>query len=87
MVLNVSGYICYNIKDLLIAGKGDAMKEIIIAYPVKATALQLRSMLENEGFHVSYVCATGASVLSIAQDHTMDEIRQDHGKLSALWQS
>ncbi len=44
------------------------MKEIIIAYPVKATALQLRSMLENEGFHVSYVCATGASVLSIAQD-------------------
>lgn len=44
------------------------MKDIIIAYPIKNTALQLRSLLEGEGFHVSYVCATGASVLSIAQD-------------------
>jgi response regulator NasT len=48
--------------------KGKPMKDIIIAYPNKDTALQLRSLLECEGFHVSYVCATGASVLSIAQD-------------------
>lgn len=44
------------------------MKDIIIAYPTKNVALQLRSLLEGEGFHVSYVCATGASVLNIAQD-------------------
>lgn len=43
------------------------MKDIIIAYPVKSVAMQLRSMIEDEGFHVSYVCARGASVLSIAQ--------------------
>lgn len=42
------------------------MKEIIIAYPVKEVAMQLRSMLEGEGFHVSYVCARGSSVLGIA---------------------
>lgn len=44
------------------------MKDIIIAYPVKETAMQLRSLLENEGFHVSHVCARGSSVLSIAQN-------------------
>lgn len=44
------------------------MKDIIIAYPSKNTALQLRSFLESEGFHVSYVCALGSSVLNIAQD-------------------
>ncbi|MGN1203303.1 MAG: ANTAR domain-containing response regulator [Eubacterium sp.] len=44
------------------------MKDIIIAYPNKDIALQMRSLLESEGFHVSYVCATGASVLTIAQD-------------------
>lgn len=44
------------------------MKEIVIAYPNKATALQLRSLLESEGFYVSYVCATGASVLNIAHE-------------------
>lgn len=44
------------------------MKSIIIAYPVKSTALQLRSLLESEGYHVSYICATGASVLRIAQN-------------------
>lgn len=43
------------------------MKEIIIVYPVKEVALQLRSMLESEGFHVSYVCARGSSALGIAQ--------------------
>lgn len=44
------------------------MKDVIIAYPTKNTALQLRSLLESEGFHVSYICATGSSVLSIAQE-------------------
>ncbi len=44
------------------------MKDIIVAYPVKSTALQIRGMLESEGFHVSFVCATGASVLNIAQN-------------------
>ncbi|MCM1115121.1 MAG: ANTAR domain-containing protein [Clostridium sp.] len=44
------------------------MKNIIIAYPVKETAMQLRSLLDREGYHVSYVCATGASVLSISQN-------------------
>ncbi|MCH5321755.1 MAG: ANTAR domain-containing protein [Eubacterium sp.] len=44
------------------------MKDIIIAYPSKDTALQLRSLLEGEGFHVSFVCATGSSVLRIAHN-------------------
>ena len=44
------------------------MKDIIIAYPVKETAMQLRSLLEKEGFHVSHVCARGSSVLGIAQN-------------------
>lgn len=44
------------------------MKDIIIAYPVKETAMQLRSLLENEGFHVSHICARGSSVLGIAQN-------------------
>ncbi len=44
------------------------MKDIIIAYTVKDIAMQLRSLLESEGFHVSYVCAKGSSVLTLAQD-------------------
>ena len=44
------------------------MKDIIIAYPSKDVALQLRSLLEGEGFHVSFVCATGSSVLRIAHN-------------------
>lgn len=44
------------------------MKDIIVAYPAKETALKLRALLENEGFHVSYVCALGSSVLNIAQN-------------------
>lgn len=47
------------------------MKSIIIAYPAKDVALKMRIMLEGEGYHVSYVCATGASVLSIA--HSLNE--------------
>ncbi len=44
------------------------MKDIIIAYPSKDAALQLRSLLEGEGFHVSFICATGSSVLRIAHN-------------------
>ncbi|MCC8072673.1 MAG: ANTAR domain-containing protein [Clostridiales bacterium] len=44
------------------------MKNIIIAYPSKEVALQLRSLLEQEGFYVSHVCALGSSVLSISQE-------------------
>lgn len=44
------------------------MRNIIIAYPVKNVALKLRSLLEDEGLHVSCICATGSSVLSISQD-------------------
>ena len=47
------------------------MKDIIIAYPVKETAMQLRSLLESEGYHVSFVCAMGSSVLNIA--HSLNE--------------
>ncbi len=47
------------------------MKSIIIAYPAKDIALKMRAMLESEGYHVSFVCATGASVLSIA--HNLNE--------------
>ena len=38
------------------------MRDILVAYPSKDTALKLRSLLECEGFNVTYVCATGASV-------------------------
>lgn len=44
------------------------MKSIIIAYPVKEKAMQLKSVLEREGFYVSHICATGASVLKIADN-------------------
>lgn len=44
------------------------MREIIIAYPVKDTALKLRAFFEQEGLCVSYVCALGSSALSIAQE-------------------
>lgn len=35
------------------------MREILVAYPSKDTALKLRSLLEGEGYDVPYVCATG----------------------------
>ncbi len=44
------------------------MKDIIIAYPSKDVALQMRSLLESEGFHVSFICATGSSVLRIVHN-------------------
>lgn len=44
------------------------MKSIIIAYPNREAAMQLKMVLEREGFYVHKICATGASVLSIADD-------------------
>lgn len=44
------------------------MRSVIIAYPIKSTALQIRNVLESEGIYVSHICATGASVLNIAVD-------------------
>lgn len=44
------------------------MKSIIIAYPIKETAMQIRNVLEENGLYVSHICATGASVLNIACD-------------------
>ncbi len=42
------------------------MKRIIIAYPIKNTAEQFKTLLEENGYYVSHICATGASVLRIA---------------------
>lgn len=44
------------------------MKEIIIAYPIKEIALQLRDLLEEHGLPPRCVCGTGASVLGMASD-------------------
>ena len=44
------------------------MKNIIVAYPNRNTALQLKSVLEQDGLYVSHICATGASALGIAAD-------------------
>lgn len=44
------------------------MKNIIVAYPNRNTALQLKSVLEQNGLYVSHICATGASALGIAAD-------------------
>lgn len=44
------------------------MRNIIIAYPVRDTALKLRSMFEGEGLSVSCICALGSSALSVAQE-------------------
>ena len=44
------------------------MKDIIVAYPSKKTALHLAGLLEEGGVSVSHVCALGASVLQIAEE-------------------
>lgn len=44
------------------------MKDIIVVYPVKETALSLRRLLEKNGFHVSHICALGASALEISHE-------------------
>ena len=44
------------------------MKEIIVVYPKKETALSLRSLIEKSGFHVTHICALGSSALEIAHE-------------------
>lgn len=44
------------------------MKNIIIAYPNREVAIKIKNVLEREGFEVSHICSTGASVLSIASE-------------------
>ena len=43
-----------------------ALKDIIIVYPVKETAMAIRALVEKGGFHVSHICALGSSALEIA---------------------
>lgn len=42
------------------------MKDIIVVYSVKSTAMAIRSIVEKGGFHVSHVCALGSTALEIA---------------------
>lgn len=50
------------------AGGDVNLKDIIVVYPKKETALSIRSLIEKSGFHVSHVCALGSSALEIAQE-------------------
>lgn len=43
-----------------------AVKDVIVVYPVKETAMAIRALIENGGFHVSHVCALGSSALEIS---------------------
>lgn len=42
------------------------LKDIIIVYPEKKTALSIRSLIEKNGFTVSYVCSRGSAALELA---------------------
>lgn len=42
------------------------MKNIIVIHPKKEMALAIRSIIEKGGFHVSHICALGASALKIS---------------------
>ena len=44
------------------------MKDIIVVYPKKETALAIRSMIEKSGFCVTHICALGSSALEIAHE-------------------
>lgn len=44
------------------------MKEIIVVYPAKETAMMLRTLIEKNGYHVSHICANGATALEIVQE-------------------
>ena len=46
--------------------EGEVMKDIIVVYPKKDTALAIRSLIEKSGFHVTHVCALGSSALELA---------------------
>ena len=51
-----------------IAAGSECLKDIIVVYPLKETALSIRALLEESGFHVSHICALGSSALRIAQE-------------------
>ncbi len=42
------------------------MKDIIVVHPVKETAMKIRALIEEGGFHVSHICALASSALEIA---------------------
>ncbi|MDE6722785.1 MAG: response regulator [Eubacterium sp.] len=44
------------------------MKDIIVVYPSRDTAMKLRTLIEKGGYHVSHICAHGATALEIAQE-------------------
>lgn len=44
------------------------MKDIIVVYPDKKTAMLLRTLIEKSGCHVSHICANGRTALEIAQE-------------------
>lgn len=44
------------------------MKDIIVVYPSRETAMTLRTLIEKNGYHVSHICAQGATALEIAQE-------------------
>ncbi len=44
------------------------VKDIIVVYHVKRTALSICSLLNNAGLHVSDICALGATALSLVHD-------------------
>lgn len=44
------------------------MKDIIVVYPKKETAVSLRTMIEKNGFRVTHICALGSSALEIAHE-------------------
>ena len=44
------------------------MKDIIVVYPVKETAMAIRALIEKGGYHVSHICALGSTALEISQE-------------------
>ena len=43
------------------------MKDVVVVYPVKNAAMAIAALIEKNGFHVSHICALGASALEISQ--------------------
>lgn len=44
------------------------MKDIIVVYPSRDTAMKIRALIEKGGYHVSHICAHGSTALEIAQE-------------------
>lgn len=43
-----------------------ALKDIIVVYPERETALSIRSLIQKNGFHVSHICSHGSTALELA---------------------